>query len=197
MRPLVALELAVVATTAGCVADPVHDSMVQGLPPEVPGVPAGELHRAGQPCLACHGGEGPASERFVIAGTVFRGPGLTAPATGFEGAQVLLEDDSQARFTATTNCVGNFLVKPTDWPGHPQFPVMVRVVGRAGGPSGPTFDVAMQSHVGRAGSCADCHELPTAENLWRTPGLVHLAPNDDPQFKGSRECPVSPIPSQL
>jgi hypothetical protein len=177
------------ASAASCETDPVHASAVAALPSEAPGVPVGPLHRAGQPCMTCHGGEGPASQTFAIAGTVFYGPGDDGRFVGVGNAQVVLEDDTQAQFTATTNCVGNFAVQPGDWPGHPQFPVIVRVVAQA---QQMTFDVPMQSHVGREGSCASCHRLPTSANLFVTPGVVRLAPQDDPSFTGDTSCLVSP-----
>jgi hypothetical protein len=172
----------------GCNDDPVHASAVAALPAEVAGIAPGELHRAGQPCLTCHGGEGPASQRLVIGGSVFFGPGTNAAAVGTGGVQVLLEDDSQSRFVVTTNCAGNFFIKPEEWPGHPQFPILVRVVGSAGE---SIIDVAMQSHIGRSGSCADCHQLSTNENWFQTPGLIHLIPEDDPQL-GAPSCPANP-----
>lgn len=126
-----------------------------------------------------------------MAGTVFYGPGATTPHSfvGVEDARVVLEDDTQAQYTATTNCVGNFYVQPGDWPGHPQFPVIVRVVAQ---PKQLMFDVAMQSHVGREGSCASCHQFPGGTNLYETPGVVHLSGQDNPAFTGNTSCPVSP-----
>ena len=70
--------LTLLATLAACDTDPVHSSAVDALGPEVAGVPKGPYHRAGQPCVTCHGGEGPASQQFVMAGTVFFGPGNTS-----------------------------------------------------------------------------------------------------------------------
>jgi hypothetical protein len=139
--------------------------------------------------VLCHGDQGPASQQFALAGTVFYGPGAGSPLVGVGNSRVLLQDDSQSEFTTTTNCVGNFYVKPGDWPGHPQFPVIVRVVGQ---PQQTPFDVPMQSHIGRSGSCAACHGIPTSDNLFETPGVVHLAPQDDPSFTGDPSCPVKP-----
>jgi hypothetical protein len=181
--------LLLVASAASCDTDPVHASAVAALPAETPGVPVGPLHRAGQACMTCHGGEGPASQTFAMAGTVFYGPGDNGVFAGVGNAQIVIEDDTQAQYTAATNCVGNFVVRPEDWPGHPQFPVIVRVVAQ---PQQTLFDVPMQSHVGRASSCASCHQFPTSANLFETPGVVHLAPQDDPSFTGDPSCRVSP-----
>jgi hypothetical protein len=186
---LVLAALPLTAPLASCDVDPVHTSAVGALPGEVAGVPQGAYHRAGQPCVLCHGGDGPASQQFAVAGTVFYGPGASSPLVGVGNAQVLLEDDSQSQVTATTNCVGNFTVKPGDWPGHPQYPLIVRVVGQ---PQQTMFDVAMQSHIGREGSCAGCHRIPASDNPFETPGVVHLSPQDDPRFTGDPSCPVKP-----
>jgi hypothetical protein len=124
-----------------------------------------------------------------MAGTVFYGPGATSPLVGVGNAQVLLEDDTHSQVTTTTNCVGNFWVKPGDWPGHPQYPVIVRVVGQ---PQQTMFDVPMQSHISRQGSCAGCHQVPASGNLFETPGVIHLAPQDDSTFAGDPTCPVKP-----
>lgn len=115
---------------AACNVDPVHTAAVKALGPEVAGIPQGQYHRAGQPCLTCHGGEGPAKTVFSMGGTVFYGPaaGSNNP-VGVGNATVALEDDSQAQFQTTTNCVGNFYVLPTDWPGHPAYPVLVTIAG--------------------------------------------------------------------
>jgi hypothetical protein len=187
--PTTIATLFLAAWSTSCDTDPVHASAIAALPPEAPGVPVGPLHRAGQPCMTCHGGEGPASQQFAMAGTVFYGPGDDGRFVGVGNVQVLLEDDTQAQYTAKTNCVGNFVVQPGDWPGHPQFPVIVRVVAQ---PQQTLFDVPMQSHVGRAASCASCHQLPTSADLFDTPGVVHLAPQDDPSFAGDPTCLVSP-----
>jgi hypothetical protein len=190
------LLLPVAAIAGACDADPVHTAAVTALGPEVAGIPKGEYHRAGQPCVTCHGGEGPASTQFVIAGTVFYGPANSSntPPIGVGDVNVLLEDDSGSQFQVTTDCVGNFFIKPGDWPGggHPAFPVLVTVQGQ---PEKTDLQVSMQSHIGRDGSCADCHQYPTQLNYFQTPGLIHLSPADDPNFQGTDpNCPVSPVP---
>lgn len=188
--PLGALAAAAVAAAA-CNTDPVHTNAVNVLGPEVAGIPKGEFHRAGQPCATCHGDEGPAKTRFTIAGTVFFGPANTGAPVGVGNANVTLLDDSGSIFTVTTNCVGNFFLQDSDWPGHPQFPVLVTVSGQ---PKGSTLQVSMQSHIGRAASCAECHQYPTQQNYFQTPGLVHMSPQDDPSYQGDQTCPVNPVP---
>jgi cytochrome c553 len=193
LLPLPPVFLALAASALACETDPVHAAAVDHLPPEAAGVAVGPYHRAGQPCATCHGDQGPASQPFAVAGTVFFGPGTSAPLVGVGNALVLLEDDSQATFMTTTNCVGNFFVRPSEWPGHPQYPLIVRVVGQA---QQQHADVAMQSRIGRTASCATCHQIPTGDNLDRTPGVVHLAPQDDLTFTGDPGCPVNPILGQ-
>ena len=191
------LALAVLLLPAGavglaCDEDPVHTAAVNALGPEVAGIPKGEYHRAGQPCLTCHGGEGPAKAVFSVAGTVFYGPANNSPPIGVGNVTVVLEDDTQSNFQVTTDCVGNFYVQPNDWPGHPEFPVLVTI---AGTPETSYLQDSMQSHIGRDGSCADCHQYPTTQNYFQTPGLVHLSLTDDPNFQGTDpNCPVNPVP---
>ena len=182
--------LLAVAASAACNIDPVHTNAVNALGPEVGGIPQGEFHRAGQPCTTCHGDEGPAKSSFTIGGTVFYGPANTAAPVGVGNVSVTLEDDSGSQFTTTTNCVGNFWVSPGDWPGHPQFPVLVTISGT---PAGSYLQQSMQSHIGRQGSCAACHQIPNSDNLFETPGVVHLSGTDDPNFAGDQSCAVSPV----
>jgi cytochrome c553 len=189
--PIVAFVLAAAAVAAACNADPVHTNAVNALGPEVAGIPKGQYHRAGQPCATCHGDEGPANVTFTIAGTVFFGPANNSPPVGVGNATVTLLDDSGSKFTATTNCVGNFFVHPGDWPGHPQFPVLVTVSGQ---PEGQTLTLSMQSHIGRAASCAECHQYPTTDNYFQTPGLIRMSQTDDPKYQGDQTCPVNPVP---
>jgi hypothetical protein len=189
--PLLLLLLPAAVVAAACDEDPVHTAAVNALGPEVAGIPKGQYHRAGQPCVTCHGPEGPASTQFAVGGTVFYGPaaGANAP-IGVGSVTVYLEDDSQSQFQVQTNCVGNFWIKPSDW--TPQFPLTVTVDGQ---PEGATLEDSMQSHIGRDGSCADCHQYPTNLNYFQTPGLIHMSPTDDPTFMGTDpNCPVSPIP---
>jgi hypothetical protein len=191
-RPLPSLAIlpfvALAVTAAACGLDPVHDDAVSALGPEAANIPQGQYHRAGQPCVVCHGAEGPANAQFAIAGTVFYGPGSNSNPVGVGNVTVQLEDDAQSKFAVTTNCVGNFWVSPSDW--TPQFPVLVTV---AGSPKGTTLQVSMVSHIGRDPSCGDCHQYPTNLNYYKTPGIVHLAGTDDPNYMGDPTCAVSPV----
>ena len=192
LLPLALVGATTLAAAAGCDADPVHTAQVNALGPEAPGIPVGQYHRAGQPCGVCHGGEGPASVVFTIAGTVFYGPGTTSAPVGVANATVYLEDDSSSQHQVTSNCVGNFFIVPSDW--TPQFPVLVTV---AGTPSGMYSQVSMQSIIGRSDSCGTCHLYPTTGDFFETPGLIHLVGQDDATFQGDTACAVKPVPVGL
>jgi hypothetical protein len=149
LRPLAAFGLVAPMLAASmafeaCV-DESHELQVQSLGDEASGVPRGPLHRPGQPCLVCHGVEGPASHQFVLAGTAYATEGETAPSVG---ALVTLEDVGGSLHAETTNEVGNFYVQVGDW--SPTFPLQVTI-------SQGENAQQMLTHIGRAGSCADCH----------------------------------------
>lgn len=162
----------------GSCAEPVHDIQVKALGGELAGVPTGEFHRAGQPCAACHGGLGPASRKFTLAGTVFNGP---VKAIGEENVEIELVDatGSRPRGDIKTNCVGNFFVTQDNW--DPAFPILVWM--RKGAQL-----TKMQSHIGREPSCAQCHKDPPS---FDTPGHVRLYAEDMPVAE-NLDCPVNP-----
>lgn len=139
------LLLAIAALGSASCIDPVHDNDVEGLGPEAPGVPRGPLHRAGQPCLTCHGGRGPASPDFSVGGTVYTERGGTAPASN---VTVLLIGANGESWVATTNDVGNFWVTKAEW--EPVYPMTVGI-------SQGNLAQTMNSRIGRSGSCAECH----------------------------------------
>ena len=137
--------LALVAALAlGC-DDPVHDQDVRALgdDQEAPG----PLHRAGQPCLVCHGGSGPAGGHFAFGGTIYK----LDTSDGFEGAVVLFTDATNATRQVTTNRTGNFFIRHEEW--QPQNPVHVQA-------SFKDVTAVMGTHIGRDGSCASCHYDP-------------------------------------
>lgn len=196
--PLIAVALAPVAA---CDMDPVHASLVNQLGPEAPNIPKGEFHRAGQPCNVCHGGEGPASEEFSVAGTIFYGPGTNASVNGrLMGAgsvTVYIEDDNGQTIGVTTNCVGNFWIKKSD-PFQPAFPLQVSIAGPTLG--GGTAQQKMNTQIGREGSCGMCHQVASypnqpnsISNYYQTPGTIYLT-GDDPNYMGDpTTCAMSPV----
>jgi hypothetical protein len=163
---LVALAVVAGLPVVACV-DESHELAVEAQGPEAPGVPRGPTHRPGQPCLVCHGGQGPASARFLMAGTVYGVQGESAPAGG---AKVGIEDIRGSSFTATTNEAGNFFIRPEDW--SLIYPAQVQVA------LGDETPQMMGTHINRDGSCADCHALtlgPTSPG----PVFAALAPLGD------------------
>jgi hypothetical protein len=179
MRTLLAAAL---ATFAMSCTDPVHDLQVKALGGEKDGVPTGEFHRAGQPCLVCHGDLGPAHQKFSMAGTIFNGP---YKPLGED--QVVIELIDALGFKPPqkiqTNCVGNFYITPDVW--TPSYPVLVRIRKLDGNPD---HTQRMQAHIGREGSCNYCHKDPIS---FDAQGHVYLFASD--QGTPPPDCPVSPI----
>jgi len=136
---------------ASCM-NPVHDEAVIALGDEAPGVRKGPLHRPGQPCLTCHGGDGPGPD-FETAGTVYERRGETAPAAN---VVVNLEDSTGQKHTVTTNTAGNFYVETRRFtPTYPLYVTLTR---------GDTKQ-EMTTRIGRRGGCADCHRAGGSQAL--------------------------------
>jgi hypothetical protein len=180
--------IVVSALAAACNQDPVHNDAVAALGPEAPGVAPGPNHRPGQPCVTCHGGSGPASRQFSIGGTAYLtqvtpypdggSPPASPPAAG---ATVSLTDSKNSKFSTMTTESGNFFVYLTDWaPVAPiggvttdgGVPDQSHAIQIAQG----TNLVVMYSHIGRDGSCSDCHFYPpgplTPGPIWLTAPIV-------------------------
>jgi hypothetical protein len=129
-------------------ADPVHDAEVDALGPEAPGVPAGPDHRPGQPCLTCHGGQGPSSFEMAFGGTVFAYLASNQPAGG---ATIHLLDGAQHTFTTQTNCAGNFWVPKPAF--EPMYPVQAAV-------QWVSATEVMRTEMRLNGDCNSCHVQP-------------------------------------
>jgi len=160
-----------------CADDPVHDAEVTSLGEEVPGIPQGPYHRAGQPCTVCHGGLGPASTQFAMAGTVFNSK---TSLVGVDKAEILLVDanGSSPTMPVVTNCVGNFFITPDMY--NPAFPVLVGIQsGKA--------KTQMLTQISRAASCAECHTDPQS-----TSGAGHVFIDVSVNPNEFRACPVNP-----
>jgi hypothetical protein len=156
-----------IAAFGGCV-DATHDEQVAALGGEAPGVAPGPDHRPGQPCLVCHGSEGPAKSSFSVAGTVYAVFKQSAPANG---AEVQIEDINGDVFQSPTNAVGNFYVLTSQW--EPTYPIQMQVSYEAASNQ-------MLTHVGREGSCAACHQSTPGP---ASPGPVYVA-TDPEQLVG-------------
>lgn len=151
--------------SVSCV-DETHNEEVAALGPEV-GSPGPE-HRPGQPCITCHGGSGPAHLQLSVGGTVYQYQG--GGGGGVEGATVQVEDVDGHIHTATTNSAGNFYIALSDFAPH--YPTQMTVTS----PDGST-SIQMLTHVGRDGSCADCH-TPTAGPNSAGPVYISTPPRD-------------------
>ena len=151
-------------TVLGCFAlrcaDPVRDQTLESLGEENPAVPEGPLHRPGQPCLVCHGGDGPAEGEFSLAGTVYQRPVQTAP---LHDARVSIIDSTGLQYSVVSNCAGNFWARAENF--QPVWPVWVKV-------SFGEDVVEMTSAISREGSCSGCHEDPASPS---SPGHVYFA----------------------
>jgi hypothetical protein len=156
-------------TLSGC-GDPVQDQAVAALGAEAPGVPKGPLHRPGQPCVLCHSKQGGAPI-FLLAGTVYVFANSLMP---IEDVKVNLIDSFDKKFTATTNCAGNFFVRPEDYASDAPLWVSLQR---------DDVNRQMDTAIYREGSCAGCHYDPLGP---ASAGHVYLI--DDPTVE---KVPVS------
>lgn len=144
-------------------ADPVHDRAVDALGPEASGVPKGPTHRPGQPCLTCHGGDGPSVLVMSFGGTVY------AHETGREaGASAIVRvvDADQRTYETPTNAVGNFWIPRRAF--EPAFPVTAAVtLGQ--------YSRVMRTAMRLDGSCNSCHAGTEASS--GSPGYVWVLPD--------------------
>lgn len=131
---------------AACV-DPVHDEEVEALGPEVSGVNEGPLHRAGQPCIVCHGEHGPAEPELSVAGTLYvaRGRDEAAP-----NAVVTVIDARNKAYELQANAAGNFYVTKEEY--DPVYPLTVEVARENGAKVFP-----MSTLIRERGDCGSCH----------------------------------------
>lgn len=168
---------------AAC-ADPVRSKDIDDLGGETPGIPPGPLHRAGQPCLICHDGNGPGEAVFSFGGTVYETQMPPDPNHRRPASDVIVEliDANKVMHQAATNCSGNFFVMKSDY--APVFPVWVRLHYGALPDGMPLPPVEMNSPVYRDGSCAKCHADPAGVD---STGPVFLSPS--PINVPNKGCP--------
>lgn len=135
-----------------CNLDPVPNAKSANLGEETPGVPEGQFHRAGQPCLACH-------DDFSVGGTLY---GVRGDKTPLANAELTFTDVNGKTAIATSNAAGNFWIPSAQF--TLTFPLHVAV--RYG-----TLEATMTSIIGRDGSCASCHVDPPSRI---SPGPVYM-----------------------
>lgn len=145
MRYSLSILVSGLALAAFSCVDPVHDDAVEALGSEVRGVRPGPKHRPGQPCLTCHGADGPGEPEMSIGGTVYD---VRAGTEGMPRVTVTITDAKGDARELTTNSVGNFYVFKQEW--DPAFPLTVSL-------SGDGTEQVMKTTIGRDGACATCH----------------------------------------
>jgi hypothetical protein len=174
---LLALGALVAAGIAGC-GNRAVDERIAALPDD--GMRPSEFHRAGQPCLLCHGEYGGDHPLMSVAGTIYAVPGVTDADKPLpvKGATVTLTDAFGDTFSADTNCAGNFFITADKW--SPAFPLHAEVEYPVPGVDGSTKRVVMATRIGRDGSCAGCHVGTPNQG---SPGWVYCAAaQPDPPF---------------
>lgn len=149
---------------------------------ETAGVPQGEFHRPGQRCTACHqDGSEASDDPFTLAGTIFASQQREV---GVDGVQVLLTDAAGTKYTAQTNCVGNFFVKASEW--SPQYPIIVAL-------QKGTTTRSMSTAIGRETDCAGCHRLKIVDPLSQL-DHIYLFSGDEPGLPdGNPACKYDPV----
>jgi hypothetical protein len=171
MRTLVAA--LAIALAASC-ANPVHSDAVDAQggdsTGDFDGISPGPTHRAGQQCLACHGGDGPGPD-FAFAGTIYATRNDTSRVA--VGAVVSITDNAGTKHDLVANEVGNFYITKDDW--APSWPANVTVKW-----TDPTTNAVglnlMLSHIGGDGGCGFCHYGADGSQFHMPPVYVNDAP---------------------
>jgi hypothetical protein len=187
------LSIAGAALLAAC-ANPAVDARIEALGEEpLPDLADFQYHRAGQPCVLCHGEYEEEEPIMSIGGTIYQKAGSLLPA---DRVTVLVWDssgDANLPRSAVTNCVGNFFFTKEEF--NPVFPLHVEVSYEVVGSDDPRKQ-PMATRIGREGSCAGCHSEPPSELgsvTQASPGHVFASPNADTEFPPiAADCPVPP-----
>jgi hypothetical protein len=182
MGKVVLLTAFVFTAFGGACGDNLLDDQEDAQGDEVAGVPVGQFHRTGQRCVTCHREDGAASAHpFALGGTIFAQPGRDV---GVSGVDVLLTDSDGSKFTAHTNCVGNFFIKTTDW--TPRYPIIVDIQKNG-------VRRSMQSPIGREGDCAACHRIAVSDPLSQMPHIYLFSADEPGSPNGDPTCAVAPV----
>jgi hypothetical protein len=162
------------ATVSASCFNPVHSDDVAALGGEVSGVRPGPNHRPGQPCLVCHGGSGPGSPEFEIAGTIFEYRDV--PSAGVEGVTIQLTDVTGKAVTLSSNRAGNFYLQKDKETLY--YPLNVELQDSRIRENGGVK--VMNTPIGRNGACAFCH-VNNLNPTDRTTHMPHVFLNDLPK----------------
>jgi hypothetical protein len=122
--------------------------------------------------LLCHN-DGGKARAFALAGTVYTDVTAQKPVAN---VTVMIFDSNKAEFTTTTNCAGNFFLRPDQF--TPVYPIWATL--RAG-----RLQRDMNSPAYREGSCAGCHTNTVGPT---SPGPVYLIDNPGTQSPPSGQC---------
>jgi hypothetical protein len=141
------------ATVSASCFDPVHSDDVAALGGEKAGVREGPTHRPGQPCLVCHGGSGPGSPEFEIAGTIYESS--LDPSAPAEGVEIVVTDvTGKVIPLPASNRAGNFYLEKDRQTLYYPLTIELRSPLITDQPAGSKV---MVSPIGRNGGCAFCH----------------------------------------
>src|SRR5204862_7633322 len=115
---------------------------------------------------------GGASE-LSVAGTVYARAAASVP---LNRVTVQMVDSDGRPFDATTNCAGNFFVRPSEF--SPRYPLWVTLALG-------TQKIDMESPVYRDGSCASCHTDPKGP---ASAGHAYFLLDEDPDLPAAHYC---------
>lgn len=172
--PRVGEGLLLCAAVLLCVScsDPLRDGKIEVLGEEEGAFPPNEIHRPGQPCVACHSVYEGAQPLISIGGTLFTDPDRDDPDE--LGLQLvpqhiirLIDSEGTIKDLVTNRC-GNFFVTQDEF--DPAYPVRAELYGP--GPDDTLIPIdVMASRIGRDGSCGACHAHPATS---QSPGVVFV-----------------------
>lgn len=170
-RSIAAVSVLFAAVLSASCFDPVHSDDVALLGGEVNGVRPGPNHRPGQPCLVCHGGKGPGSPEFEIAGTIYLSKKSgSLPASGVE---IIITDVTGKNIPVpSSNEAGNFYLPKDRVSLYYPLTVMLRspLLDTPADVAPENRTKQMVSVIGRNGGCAFCH----VDNLASDAGASHM-----------------------
>lgn len=157
------------AMMAAACSDPYRDARIDALGEEQNGFEPSEIHRPGQPCLACHDGYGDGDPVFSFGGTLFVQPaGESDPLILLPGYHIRLIDSEGTQHDIETNRCGNFYIEKETF--DPAFPVRAEIWNLRDADN-PRNLISMSTRIGRDGSCGSCHIHPVSPF---SPGVVYL-----------------------